>query len=473
MKKLLLIFIVIYFGISAQAQYGSFGVTDAYSLGMGNTYNATAYGLLSVGKNPGWLHHQDKDIKVSIIFPNLTAQTYGFNQAFSTFDYYFGDISKESINRLSDEKFMKVLDNNGKLFVDGLVGFLSVSYTPSRKIGTFAFTVSDYISAFLDIPNIVISSINNQEQISGTFSLDDFVYKTWWLRTFALSYSRNILKYDKGILKQLDGGITLKYIKGFAYQKISLESSVAFSNQNVLFNANIQGEALSSFSDELTALDVFNTFKKKDGELYWPKSASTAFGFDIGFGAILDYGIKIGISATDVGKVKWDQNSTKGNLSGSFQVKGELDISKIDSIATNFSYTASKKNYFYTPLPTAIRLGLAWQADEAFKKFPGYLLLGLDLNVGMNNEPSNFKTPRYSIGLEYHYWKYGPVLLLGTTYDQLNKDRVAIGVGAKTRTVDFYASTIDLIPIIRTKDRASIALVLVWKIRSKKGRKSS
>ena len=53
MKDIYLIIFSFIF-ISGWAQYGSFGVTDAHSIGMGNTYNATSHGLLSVGKNPSW-----------------------------------------------------------------------------------------------------------------------------------------------------------------------------------------------------------------------------------------------------------------------------------------------------------------------------------------------------------------------------------------------------------------------------------
>ena len=86
--------------IAVKAQYGSFGVTDARSLGMGNTYNATTYDLYAIGKNPGLLAKKGGEFKVSIIFPNLTAQQYGIGDALSTFDYY-------STNKLKSDGLSK------------------------------------------------------------------------------------------------------------------------------------------------------------------------------------------------------------------------------------------------------------------------------------------------------------------------------------------------------------------------------
>ena len=56
MKYIISILLIAAFSFTtAAAQYGSFGVSDAQSMGMGNVHNAFGYGIMSVGKNPALL----------------------------------------------------------------------------------------------------------------------------------------------------------------------------------------------------------------------------------------------------------------------------------------------------------------------------------------------------------------------------------------------------------------------------------
>ena len=86
MKNIVSIILFLLLSTVLHAQFGSYGVTDARSLGMGNTYNATSYDLYAIGKNPGLLIKNDAPCKVTFIFPNLTAQQYGITQTLQAFD---------------------------------------------------------------------------------------------------------------------------------------------------------------------------------------------------------------------------------------------------------------------------------------------------------------------------------------------------------------------------------------------------
>ena len=54
---------------SVYAQYGSVGSTDARSMGMGNTHNATAGGIYAIGINPANLLNDNSFISFSTILP--------------------------------------------------------------------------------------------------------------------------------------------------------------------------------------------------------------------------------------------------------------------------------------------------------------------------------------------------------------------------------------------------------------------
>ena len=74
MYRIFVFSLLLFASLIARSQFGSYGVTDARSLGMGNTHNAATYDLYAIGKNPGLLSYKDGEFKVSVIFPNLTAQ---------------------------------------------------------------------------------------------------------------------------------------------------------------------------------------------------------------------------------------------------------------------------------------------------------------------------------------------------------------------------------------------------------------
>jgi len=213
MLRYIILTVLLCFPFVLKSQFGSFGVTDARSLGMGNTYNATTFDLYAIGKNPGLLSDPGGEQMVSFIFPNLTAQQYGVGKTLNTFDYYATNrLGSDGLISLDEEKFRFALDNNGKLFVDALLGFFSVAVHVNERIGSFAFSMSDYMSGYMDIPDVILDINYGAEVPDGAFSLDNFTFKAWWIRTYALSYSRylykdkSLYKNSPGLIKSISGG---------------------------------------------------------------------------------------------------------------------------------------------------------------------------------------------------------------------------------------------------------------------------
>lgn len=458
--------------ISARSQFGSFGVTDARSLGMGNTYTATTYDLYAIGKNPALLSKRDDQCKVTIIFPNATAQQYGIGKTLSTFDYYstnkFGEDGLVSIDQ---EKFKLAIENNGKLFADALLGFLSVAYHPNERIGSFAFSMADYMTGYMDVPDIVLDVNYGQEIPDGNFSLDNFEFKSWWIRTYALSYSRYIYKggsiYNSSpsLIKSISAGMTAKYTLAYAYTDIGLTANVSYSNANYTLRGNYQAHAAYAFSEDLGVLNSFNKdpAKKPPGFLQLAP-AGKGFGIDIGGAMELRKGWTLGLAVTDIGNIWWKGSSRESDFEGYIDISGVIDYETIDSLAAGIQLVKESSEDLTTPMPTALRLGAALQFEEMFNRFPGSLLVGIDYNQGLNNQPSNYKQARFSMGFEYHYKPVWPILIGGYTIDFLGINRGAIGLGYKTWLVDVYASTIDIWDMVAGGDRFSLSLVARWKV---------
>ncbi|HSG68691.1 MAG TPA: DUF5723 family protein [Bacteroidales bacterium] len=472
MRLLFSLFFLSLIPLSAEAQFGSFGVTDARSLGMGNTYTATTYDLYAIGKNPGMLARREDPCKVTIIMPNITAQHYGVGKTLSTFDYYssnkIGDNGLISINK---EKFRLALENNGKLFVDALLGFFSVAYHPGERIGSFAFAMSDYITGYMDIPDVILDVNYGNDIPDGRFSLDNFDFKSWWLRTYTLSYSRfiyqggSIYNSSPALIKNISGGITAKYVLAYAYTDIGLTANAYYSTATQTLSGSYNAHAIFAFSEDLGILNSFDQGnKKKPPGFLKLKPVGRGFGIDIGAGAELRKGWIVGLAVTDIGMIKWQGSARNSDFEGFIDISGVIDYQTLDSLSTGISLVRERREDFNTSMPTAARLGVALKFEEMFNRFPGKLLVGVDYNQGLNNQPSNYTASRFSLGFEYHYKPVWPIFLGGYTIDFLGISRAAIGLGYKTWLVDLYVSTIDIIPIVSGGDRFSASLVARWKL---------
>ncbi|MCK5765897.1 MAG: hypothetical protein KAH26_07930 [Bacteroidales bacterium] len=458
--------------MTGNAQYGSFGVTDARSLGMGNTYNATTYDLYAIGKNPGLLAKKGGEFKVSFIFPNTTAQQYGVGDALSTFDYYSTNkLKSDGLISLDKEKFQVAIDNNGIMFVDMLLGFLSASYHPNERIGSFAFSMSDYMTGYMDIPDIILDVNYGTEIPDGSFSLDKFAFKAWWIRTYAISYSRylykdqSIYRNKPGLIRNISGGITTKYVMTYAYTDIGLSANVNYSTATQTLSGDYQAHAIYAFSEDL---DVANSFNQGHADpppgFMKLKPAGRGFGIDIGAGAELRKGWILGLAVTDIGSINWTGSARSSDFNGYIDISGVIDYETIDSLSHGINLVRESKEDFRTPMPTTLRLGVALRFEEMFKRFPGELLVGFDYNQGLNNQPSNFTAPRFSMGFQYRYKPKWPILLGGYTYDLLDVGRGAVGLGYDTWFVDVYVSTIDIFSIVSGGPRFSASLVARWKL---------
>lgn len=471
MRLISALLLTLLFPITAITQYGSYGVTDARSLGMGNTYTATSYDLYAIGKNPGLLSKRQDECKLTFIFPNVTAQHYGIGNTMSTFDYYTQNkIGDKGIISIDKEKFKLALDNNGKLFVDGLLGFLSVAYHPGDNIGSFAFSASDYLTGYMDIPDVILDINYGNDVPGGSFSLDNFEFKAWWIRTYALSYSRNIYQSNSvyrsrpGFIQNISAGITAKYVTTYAYTDIGLSANANYSAATQTLSGTYQAQVIHSFSEDLGVANSFNKSNEKPPGFMSLKPAGRGFSIDIGGAAELRDGWTVGLAITDIGMISWEGTAMKSDFEGYLDISGAIDNETIDSLSSEINLVREKTESFTTSMPTAIRLGVSLEFEEMFNRFPGELQVGIDYNQGLNNQPSNYVQPRFSIGFEYHYKPVWPILIGGYTIDFLGISRGAIGLGYKTWLVDIYVSTIDIFAMVSGGDRASASLVARWKL---------
>lgn len=446
---------------------------------MGNTYNATTFDLYAVGKNPGLLVQKDGDYMISVIFPNLTAQGYGFTSTINTFEYYADNrLRSDGVVTLNEEKFRIALDNHGVLFVDGLIGFMSVAVHLDERYGSFAFTMSDYLSGFVNIPDVILDINYGEEIPGGSFDLEDFIFRAWWIRTYGLTYSRYIYRdrslhrNGMGLIRNVSGGITAKYVLTYAYTDIGLNANVNYTTATQTLSGSYEAHAIYAFSEDLAKANAFVEEGQEPRGFLAMRPAGRGYGIDLGAAAELRKGWILGLAVTDIGSISWEGSAFSSDFDGYIDISGVIDHQAIDSIAAGIRLDREKKNDFNTPMPTAVRLGVALKFEEMFKRFPGEFLVGIDYNQGLNNEPSNFTEPRFSAGFSYRYRPKWPILIGGYTYDLLGITRGALGLGYTNWLFDIYISTIDIFAIVKGGDRASASLIVRWKILSGRNKNS-
>ena len=123
--------------------------------------------------------------------------------------------------------------------------------------------MTDYVTGYMDIPAVILDVNYGSEVPDGSFSLDDFTFKAWWIRAYGLSYGR-VLYRDKslyrdnpGFFKRITGGITAKYILTYAYTDIGLSANASYSSLDQTLRGSYQARAIHAFSDDLTSANAF------------------------------------------------------------------------------------------------------------------------------------------------------------------------------------------------------------------------
>ncbi|RLD36984.1 MAG: hypothetical protein DRI83_04595, partial [Bacteroidetes bacterium] len=286
-----------------------------------------------------------------------------------------------------------------------------------------------------------------------------------------ISYSRylykdqSIYRNKPGLIRNISGGITTKYVMTYAYTDIGLSANVNYSTATQTLSGSYEANAIYAFSEDL---EIANSFDQGNADpppgFMKLKPAGRGFGIDIGAGAELRKGWILSLAVTDIGSINWTGSARSSDFNGYIDISGVIDYETIDSLSHGINLVRESKEDFRTPMPTALRLGVALQFEKMFKRFPGELLVGFDYNQGLNNQPSNFTAPRFSMGFQYRYKPKWPILLGGYTYDLLDIGRGAIGLGYDTWFVDVYVSTIDIFSIVSGGPRFSASLVARWKL---------
>lgn len=444
--KSFIVFILTYLFsyISLYAQYGSTGVTDARSLGLGKTHTATSEGVFAIGINPANLIFSDEgsiDFSTALPLPSAGLRTGTDFLTYADFKYYFGGIggADKVLNEEDKTRINRLFENGGLFYTHAGVSLLSFHYKPSNDIGSFAFSVGDYGGGKFNFPQAIKDLSYTEGKV---YDFSDASVEAWWVRSFAFSYARQLEFLCDGFFEKFGFGFSLKYYQGFGYLATKDITTYLKTNPNGTISGQANLLAYSALSEDFGIVYDFENVERQSNLSIFPSPVGKGFGFDLGFSAQLDERWKIAAAITDIGQITWNKNTARFVSEGDIIVTDISNKAQRDSVFDKIFGTGEPIKLFVTKLATALRFGTAFLVSKDNEEgFPGRLLVAFDYNQGLNNMPGNSTNPRISFGAEWRPWRSFPNIRTGFELGGTEKFNWSYGMGFDFGFLEIHLAT--------------------------------
>jgi hypothetical protein len=441
-------------------------------MSLGKTSNAISQGVYSIGINPANLLNTTESVDFSTVLPlphiSITAGTNIIS--INDINYYFGKVNGQAkVLSDNDKQNLNSLFNGGGLvFGNASFTLFSLSFRLKPSIGAFAFSINDFIEGDVTVPQALSTLLLNGNPQNSTYNFDDTKFNSWWIRNYSLSYAREINGIPSNFLNKLTAGISLKLYQGFAYaQSVQVNGNSFQTGTNNRITLNTNYVIQSAFANNFHVKYSFDTTASQDAEFSsFPSPAGTGFGFDLGFSADIFNHWEVSLAITDIGSIKWDQNTALTTSTSQYTLDDVTNKDQQDSVKNKFNGTSVPGGSFTTDLPTTLRLGAAHLFNFGENGvFPGTLLVAMDINQGFNEEPGNSKKTRVSIGGEWKAAHGAPLLRTGFSFGGQLGFHWGLGLGIDAGLLEFNLSTYDLQSFLKPDSAkfVSVALDSRWK----------
>jgi len=475
MKKSAIIFVLL-LGCNLFAQLGSSVVMDPRSTGMGSTHNSTAIGIYTLGINPANLIYGEKNsFELSTVFPIPQLSVRGGTDfiTLEEVNYFFGGVNGKArlLTEADKERLNNLFSDGGKISMDNGLEMFSASYVSTPKVGAFGFAIKDYMGAYFQIPAAISDLVLYGNPVGKVHNFSDADAKAMWLRSYSLTYARELVEWKQKVFDKIGAGISFKIYSGFAYAGTDqVNTSVDFDNNSGV-NAQSGLLAYSSFSPDLGVKYKFDSLKTEQKKSLFITPVGSGFGIDFGLTAVLKKNWTFSLSITDIGSINWTEHNAKYATDVNFYIdnfntEGENGAqSQLDSLKEMFDSVASKTGDFSTGLPTALRLGASYKFTKENSGVPGVLIVALDYNQGFNDLPGNSKTPRFSIGTEWKPMNWIPYIRTGFSFGGANGFGWGFGVGFDMTVLEINLATTNMETAFSPNgsSRVSFAIGSKWK----------
>ncbi len=464
MNKIIKITAVLFFASTALfAQLGTEGTFDARNYGMAKTANSVSRGVFSIGINPANLisfPSQKLEFSTVLPIPSISMKAGTNFISIDEINYFFGRVNGEGryLNDSDKQRLMDLFSDGGVVGMNVSLNLLMVSYMVSPEFGTIAFSVNDVGAVKCNIPKALPEMALYGNPAGKVFNFSEFDLKSWYLRSYALSYARRIYTSSEFPYNIISAGITLKYIQGFSYAGTDRVNSSFSTGANNQVEGTADYRGYSAFSSNFGVKYDFDPVKKESDFTPFPEPAGSGIGFDLGLAASFGDSWKLSLALTDLGSIKWDKNAAQFSATGSIYIDDLSNEAQRDSLKDKFVGKSKKIDSFETGLPSALRLGIA-------KNISYNLLLTADCNLGFNDLPGNSTKGRFSIGAEWKPMDWIPYLRTGFTFGGLYGFGWAAGIGFDINVLEINIATSDFNSFVSPNKAKylSVAIDTRWK----------
>ena len=466
----IIILLAIVFSSRVFPQFGSSGTVDARSTGLAKTYNSTSMGIYSIGINPANLSSMDEgSVEFSTIIPLPLISFHSGTEFLSMnqLNYYFGGVDGKSrvLTESDKQNFNDLFSDGGSVFANFSTSLFSFAMKPSIETGTFSLSIIDFAGGNFTIPHAIVDLGLNGNQPGKKYDFNDEKFKSWWIRNYGISYSREFQLESESWLKNISAGVSFKLVHGYYYagiEKVNTNLETGTHNE-IQGNADMIG--YSAFSDGFGVKYDFDSLQHQSQFGLFMPPAGNGFGFDLGLSFLLENNLNVSLALTDIGSISWTKNTAKFFATGAILIDDLTNQEQLDSLKDKFTGDAERIESFSTGLPTVFRFGLGYKLNEEDNFLPGTLLLGLDYNQGFNDLPGNSKTPRVSFGFEWKPGDWIPYFRSGVSLGGSDEFAWAVGLGMYTGVIEFNLATSYFQTIVapNSAKQISVAFGSRWK----------
>ncbi len=397
--------------------------TNLQGIGMARTSTAVARGIDAIGINPANLGYPDKG---TVTFNIINFGTHIGTDFFDIGLYkkYFTGNDTGGAVYLTDGDKLKILETFPSSVAhtnfDFELKLFSLSFQ-IPKVGGFALSVIERAGFNLKIPKDYVELILYGNPLGRHHDFSKTYFNVLWLREYALSYGRRTPRFV--FTKSMTAGFTVKLIHGFGTADVFHNDSYFRTDENAALSYRVDVRAKAA------GTDMFAEDTAKQNYSPFPRPAGTGVGFDLGVSGFVIDELSFGIALVDLGSINWTNNTREVTAYSTHTIDDPFAGNQLDTLENAVKTKNRKISGFSTTLPTALRLGVAYQFNKsplAGANFPGELLFAFDYHQGFNNVAGNTTAPRFSLGVEYKPWKWLPIrtgLSVGGT------DRLNMGLG--------------------------------------------
>ncbi len=476
-KFLAVLFLILNTTIFAQG--GSVGILDPVSAGLGNTYTAHARGIYAVGKNPANLVFSQNNNRVEfstvLPVPNITFLGGTDFISISEYNYFFGGVEENGktvsryLTQEDKDRLKKLFADGGTFMTDFSIDYLNFVINLDPKIGSIGFKWSDNFGMYADLPSQMSDLALEGNPLGSVYNFGDTKIDAQYLRTYSLTYAREIPELKQNIFKKISAGITFNIIQGYAMVH-SERMNTTLNTAEDGFSLTATGDVLgySAFSPDLGVQYDFDSTDAHKNMGFSPEPAGSGFGIDFGLAAQLDDVWSFGLSITGIGSVTWDKNVAEYSSNKALIINDITDQATRDSLADLITGQGKYVNEYITDLPTALHLGVTYQLDKApyIRSFPGTLLVAFDYNQGFNDVARNSKKPRFSLGLEWRPWTIFPIRTGFSAGGKDNSVSWSFGTGLDWNVFEFSFAAYNFGSLMQANDATKVSLAFGsrWRI---------